>query len=91
MQRNGKSASGEEKQDLDAANGSTADVKTSQECPAHTPSNLVFGYLNLFSDGVVCFSRSLNSLILSSFSFLVFYYFHVTMFQLQYTPVLGDC
>ncbi|XP_022156063.1 IAA-alanine resistance protein 1 [Momordica charantia] len=50
--RNGKSASGEEKQDLDAANGSTADVKTSQECPAHTPSNLVFGYLNLFSDGV---------------------------------------
>lgn len=91
MQRNAKSVSRDDKQDLDAANGSTADVKTSQEVPAQTPSNLVFGYLNLFSDGVVCFSRCLNSSILRSISFLVFYYFPVRMIELRYNPVLGDC
>lgn len=64
MQRIGKSASRDVKQDLDAANGTTADVKTLQEFPAKTPSNLVFGYLNLFSDGVVCLSRCLTSSIL---------------------------
>ncbi|XP_023550023.1 IAA-alanine resistance protein 1 isoform X2 [Cucurbita pepo subsp. pepo] len=52
QKRIGKSASRDVKQDLDAANGTTADVKTLQEFPAKTPSNLVFGYLNLFSDGV---------------------------------------
>lgn len=61
MQRNGKSASRDDKEDLVAANGLTADVNSSQEFPAKTPSNLVFGYLNLFSDGVVSFSHYLNS------------------------------
>ncbi|XP_038892402.1 IAA-alanine resistance protein 1 [Benincasa hispida] len=52
QKRNGKSASRDDKENLVAANGPTADVKSSQEFPAQTPSNLVFGYLNLFSDGV---------------------------------------
>lgn len=50
--RNGKSASRDDKEDVLAANGPTPDVNSSQEFPAQTPSNLVFGYLNLFSDGV---------------------------------------
>ncbi|KGN50777.1 IAA-alanine resistance protein 1 [Cucumis sativus] len=50
--RNANSSSRDDKEDLVAANGPTADVNSSQEFPAKTPSNLVFGYLNLFSDGV---------------------------------------
>ena len=61
MQRNANSSSRDDKEDLVAANGPTADVNSSQEFPAKTPSNLVFGYLNLFSDGVVCFSHYFNS------------------------------
>lgn len=75
MQRNGKSGSKDDKQDLNTANGSTADVKASQERSAQTPSNLVFGYLNLFSDGVVCLSRCLNSSMLCLISFLIFQLF----------------
>lgn len=41
------------KQDVGAAKFSSADIKTSEEEDAQSPSNLVFGYLNLFSDGVV--------------------------------------
>ncbi|XP_062113221.1 IAA-alanine resistance protein 1 [Humulus lupulus] len=41
-----------DKQDVDAAKLSSADVKTPKEEDAQAPSNLVFGYLNLFSDGV---------------------------------------
>ncbi|CAL5430411.1 unnamed protein product [Camellia sinensis] len=37
----------------DAPNGSTDHIKSVVEKePSHSPSNLVFGYLNLFSDGV---------------------------------------
>ncbi|CAL5430416.1 unnamed protein product [Camellia sinensis] len=37
----------------DAPNGSTDHIKSVvQKGPSHSPSNLVFGYLNLFSDGV---------------------------------------
>ncbi|KAF8389662.1 hypothetical protein HHK36_024181 [Tetracentron sinense] len=43
----------DDKSDVDAANGSTKDVALlSEKGPAPSPSNLVFGYLNLFSDGV---------------------------------------
>ncbi|PON31907.1 Zinc/iron permease [Parasponia andersonii] len=44
----------DDKQDVDAAAGEnpSADTETSKEEDAQSPSNLVFGYLNLFSDGV---------------------------------------
>lgn len=74
MQRHGKSASRDDKEDVVAANGPTPDVNSSQEFPAQTPSNLVFGYLNLFSDGVVCFSPYFNSSMSCSISILGFYF-----------------
>ncbi|CAL5430383.1 unnamed protein product [Camellia sinensis] len=49
----GKTGSGAGKENIsDAANGSTHHIKSvvEKELP-HSPSNLVFGYLNLFSDG----------------------------------------
>ncbi|KAF4353948.1 hypothetical protein F8388_011116 [Cannabis sativa] len=42
----------DDKQDVDAAKVSSADIKTPKEEDVQAPSNLVFGYLNLFSDGV---------------------------------------
>lgn len=42
----------EDKKDLDAANGSTDIANVFEKEPTRSPSNLVFGYLNLFSDGV---------------------------------------
>ncbi|RVW34599.1 IAA-alanine resistance protein 1 [Vitis vinifera] len=51
--RNSISGLREDKSDSDAGNGSTNDIKSLKEKePAQSPSNLVFGYLNLFSDGV---------------------------------------
>ena len=44
----------DDKQDVDGGKYPSADIKTSIEEDAQSPSNLVFGYLNLFSDGVVC-------------------------------------
>lgn len=48
--------------DVDTANGSADDTHSMEKDdthskekePAQSPTNLVFGYLNLFSDGVVC-------------------------------------
>lgn len=39
---------------MDTANGFTGDTYLKEKEPAQSPKNLVFGYLNLFSDGVVC-------------------------------------
>lgn len=50
-----------DKQDVAAADDSNRDAKSSDGEPTRSPSNLVFGYLNLFSDGVVCFSSYLQS------------------------------
>lgn len=51
--RNSISGLREDKSDSVAGNGSTNDIKSLKEKePAQSPSNLVFGYLNLFSDGV---------------------------------------
>ncbi|ONI31906.1 hypothetical protein PRUPE_1G338200 [Prunus persica] len=41
-----------DKQDVAAADDSNRDAKSSDGEPTRSPSNLVFGYLNLFSDGV---------------------------------------
>ncbi|KAH9745951.1 IAA-alanine resistance protein 1 [Citrus sinensis] len=47
------SVDGDYKSDVDAADGSSSDVKSSEKKePVQSASNLVFGYLNLFSDGV---------------------------------------
>ncbi|KAL9454093.1 hypothetical protein AB3S75_009654 [Citrus x aurantiifolia] len=47
------SVDGDYKSDVDAADGSSSDVKSSKKKePVQSASNLVFGYLNLFSDGV---------------------------------------
>lgn len=51
--RNTTSVDGDDKSDVDAADGSSSDVKSSKKKePVQSASNLVFGYLNLFSDGV---------------------------------------
>lgn len=47
----------DDKQDVDAAKLSNADLKELNEKEdAQSSTSLVFGYLNLFSDGVVCVS-----------------------------------
>lgn len=47
------SVDGDHKSDVDAADGSSSDIKSSKKKePVQSASNLVFGYLNLFSDGV---------------------------------------
>lgn len=57
MQRKTTSVDGDDKSDVDAADGSSSDVKSSKKKePVQSASNLVFGYLNLFSDGVVSMS-----------------------------------
>lgn len=57
MQRKMTSVDGDYKSDVDAADGSSSDVKSSKKKePVQSASNLVFGYLNLFSDGVVSMS-----------------------------------
>ncbi|KAI7994612.1 IAA-alanine resistance protein 1 [Camellia lanceoleosa] len=52
--KSGKTGSGAGKDNIsDAPNGSTHHIKSMVEKElSHSPSNLVFGYLNLFSDGV---------------------------------------
>ncbi|XP_024027409.1 IAA-alanine resistance protein 1 isoform X2 [Morus notabilis] len=42
----------DDKKDVNTAKFSSADISASKEEHAHPPTNLVFGYLNLFSDGV---------------------------------------
>ncbi|CAI0409725.1 unnamed protein product [Linum tenue] len=54
QRRKGKAGSKGEKSDKATSNKSTTSTKLSQgKEPAKSSSNLVFGYLNLFSDGVV--------------------------------------
>ncbi|XP_059655284.1 IAA-alanine resistance protein 1 isoform X2 [Cornus florida] len=51
--RNVATGADEDEPNLDAAIGSTKNIKSlNDKEPARSPSNLVFGYLNLFSDGV---------------------------------------
>lgn len=51
LQRN---SAAEDKADVSAPNGSTGNIQsTEKEHAKSSSSNLVFGYLNLFSDGVV--------------------------------------
>ncbi|KAK9226497.1 hypothetical protein WN943_011545 [Citrus x changshan-huyou] len=53
QRRKTTSVDGDYKSDVDAADGSSSDVKSSEKKePVQSASNLVFGYLNLFSDGV---------------------------------------
>lgn len=56
MQRKTSTGAGDDKSDVDAADGYNKVKSLDKEEPAQSPSNLVFGYLNLFSDGVVCVS-----------------------------------
>ena len=56
LQRHAANDGGDDKQGEDAAKLSSAEIKASKEEPAQPQSSLVFGYLNLFSDGVVCVS-----------------------------------
>lgn len=54
VQRKTSSGAGDDKSDVNAADGSLNDIKSSEKKEHVQPaSNLVFGYLNLFSDGVV--------------------------------------
>lgn len=50
--RNNATGDRDNKQDVDAANDSSHDAKSLDGEPTQSPKNLVFGYLNLFSDGV---------------------------------------
>ncbi|KAL7000740.1 IAA-alanine resistance protein 1 [Sarracenia purpurea var. burkii] len=51
--RNPSSAAGEDKLISEFPNGSTDSIRpVNRKEPSHSPSNIVFGYLNLFSDGV---------------------------------------
>ncbi|KAM0961038.1 hypothetical protein ACFX2I_020364 [Malus domestica] len=50
--RNTRTGGSDDKQDVDAANDSTSEAKSAKGETTQSPSNLVFGYLNLFSDGV---------------------------------------
>ncbi|CAK9170481.1 unnamed protein product [Ilex paraguariensis] len=51
--RNTTSSASEDRSDLDSANGSTSNINSVLLVEPHqSPTNLVFGYLNLFSDGV---------------------------------------
>uniref|UniRef100_A0A5B7BG93 Putative IAA-alanine resistance protein 1 n=1 Tax=Davidia involucrata TaxID=16924 RepID=A0A5B7BG93_DAVIN len=51
--RNITTSASEDEPKLDSANGSTKNIKSlNDKEPAQSPSNLVFGYLNLISDGV---------------------------------------
>lgn len=54
MQRK-TSSNGDEKEKLDTQLEASGGIETvtNDEAEKHAPSNLVFGYLNLFSDGVV--------------------------------------
>lgn len=50
MQRKTSSNAGDDKADVDAMDGLSDDLKSLEQ---NRSSNLVFGYLNLFSDGVL--------------------------------------
>lgn len=64
-------ATNDDKEDLNAGNGLT--TKKSSLNKATPPSSLVFGYLNLFSDGVVSLCSILNHDIDKIFRFSVVY------------------
>lgn len=70
LQRQSITNSRDDKQDVDTAKLSTSDVKVMNgKDHSQSSKNLVFGYLNLFSDGVVsvssyCYFR--NHLFISS-------------------------
>lgn len=56
MQRTTGGDAVEDKFNSDAPNGSIDSIGSTKKAESsHSSSNLVFGYLNLFSDGVVCF------------------------------------
>ncbi|XP_008389136.2 IAA-alanine resistance protein 1-like isoform X1 [Malus domestica] len=50
--RNTRTGGSDDKQHVHAANDSTPEAKSAKGETTRSPSNLVFGYLNLFSDGV---------------------------------------
>lgn len=55
LQRNAGRSEAEDKTSLNAMNNSSDDNESiNRKEPTKSQSNLVFGYLNLFSDGVVC-------------------------------------
>lgn len=54
LQRNTGGDGGELETNGEALNSSKDSAKSTKEEPAKSQSSLVFGYLNLFSDGVVC-------------------------------------
>ena len=54
MQRKSSAGISDDESDINPADGCAKSVKTLvQKETSQSPSNLVFGYLNLFSDGVV--------------------------------------
>lgn len=54
LQRSTGAGAREDKADVDFANNFTEDTHLKEKEPSQSSTNLVFGYLNLFSDGVVC-------------------------------------
>lgn len=54
LQRSNTAGAREDKADVDTANSFTSVTHLEDKENAQSSSNLVFGYLNLFSDGVVC-------------------------------------
>lgn len=61
LQRSTAAGAREDKADVDFANDFTEDTHLKEKEPTESSTNLVFGYLNLFSDGVVCVPYSLFS------------------------------
>lgn len=75
FQRRTANEGGDDKEGVNASKLSSADVNASKEEAAQPPSSLVFGYLNLFSDGVVC---------VSTFVLFLFHKSPVLKFQLYF-------
>ncbi|KAI7994367.1 IAA-alanine resistance protein 1 [Camellia lanceoleosa] len=68
LRKTGSSAGKDNISDADAPNGSTHHIKSMVEKElSHSPSNLVFGYLNLFADSVHNFTDGMALGSASSF------------------------